>query len=86
MSDRPSKVRITENEDGSFNVHLPDGHTIPCQTRVDAELILSAVLQHYEGNTERKLPRETLAALERTGRSAVNSMLYRSVMHRVADE
>lgn len=80
MSETPSKVRITQN--GGFNVHLPDGDTILCKTRADAELILQAVLQHYEGN----FSRETLAALERTGRNAVNSLLYRAVMHLVADE
>jgi hypothetical protein len=37
-------------------------------------------------NTGRKLPRETLAALERAGLNAANSLLYRSAMHHVAEE
>ena len=75
----------------ALQVHLPDGSTLTCQNEskaeleIDAELVLDAYRRHHEGNTSRKLPRRTLA-LERAGCHAANSMLYRSVMDKLADE
>ena len=67
-------------------VLLVDGSKVTCQSPHDAELVLDADRRHYEGNTGRKLPRETLAALERAGLHAGNSMLYRSAMDNLAEE
>jgi hypothetical protein len=71
---------------GKFQVQLIDGSRVICWTQDDGELILDADRRHYEGNSGRKLPRRTLAALERGGLHAGNSMLYRSVLHNLADD
>jgi hypothetical protein len=81
-----SEPTIRQKAQGKVEVHLTDGSVITCQSRADAELVLDAARRFYEGNTGRKLPRETLAALERAGLNAANSRLYRSAMHHVAEE
>jgi len=72
-----------QNPNEQVAVQLVSGGQILCANREDAELVLDADRRHYEGNTGRKLPRRTLAALERAGHHAGNSMLYRSVMDKV---
>jgi hypothetical protein len=81
-----SKIGIQKSASGRFEVLLPDETKVACQSRHDAELVFDAVGRHYEGNTGRKLPRETLAALERAGLNAANSMLCRSAMDNLAEE
>jgi hypothetical protein len=81
-----SKPTIQQKAQGQVEVHLTDGSVIICQSRADAELVLDAARRFYEGDTGRKLPGETLAALERAGLNAANSLLYRSAMHHVAEE
>jgi len=66
-------------------VHLIGGEKIVCQSREDAELVRDAERRFFEGNNGRLLPRKTLVALERAGLNGHNSMLYRSVMHKLAD-
>jgi len=73
-------------ESGKFEVQLIDGSRVICWNQEDGQLMLDADRRHYEGNSGRKLPRRTLAALERAGLHAGNSMLYRSVLHNLADE
>ena len=85
MSAEPSAA-IHQNDAKKFEVQLVDGGKIICDSQADAELVLDAVRRFYEGNTGRKLPRETLAALETAGLNATNSLLYRSAMHHVAAE
>ncbi len=81
-----SNLTIQQNSSGKFEVQLVDGDKITSDSHADAELVLGAVRRFYEGNTGRKLPRQTLAALERAGLHATNSVLYRSAMHHLADE
>lgn len=75
-----------QNTTPKVQVHFVGGGTLVCASPADADLVLDAEQRLYEGNTGRKLPRETLAALERAGQNGANSLLYRSVMHNVADE
>jgi len=63
-----------------------DGNKVICQSQGDAELVLDAGRRFYEGIAGRKLPRQTLAALERAGLNAANSMLYRFAMHNLSEE
>jgi hypothetical protein len=81
-----SKLGIQQNASGLFEVQLAEGDTVTCQSRDDAELVLDAARRFYEGNSGRKLPRRTLAVLERAGLHAANSVLYRSVMGNLAEE
>jgi hypothetical protein len=81
-----SNLGIQQNASGKFEVQCGDGNKVPCESRADAELVFDAVRRHYEGNTGRRLPRQTLAALERAGLHAHNSMLYRSAMDNLAEE
>jgi hypothetical protein len=81
-----STFTFQPNVSRQIDVQLVDGSRVVCQNRGDAELVLDADRRHYEGDSGRILPRETLAALERTGRHAGNSMLYRSAMRNVAQE
>jgi hypothetical protein len=77
---------IQQKAQGRVEVHLTDGSVITCQSRADAELVLDAARRFYEGDTGRKLPQETLAALERAGLNAANSPLYGSAIRHVAEE
>jgi hypothetical protein len=77
---------IQQNADGQIEERLPDGSSVICASRADAELVLGAVQRFFEGDTGRKLPRQTLAALERAGMNAANSVLYRSALHNVGAE
>ena len=79
-----SEPSVQQNANGQFEVHLMDGSKITCQSHEDAELVLDAVRRFYEGNTGRRLGRQHLAALDRAGLNAANSMLYRSVLHNLA--
>jgi hypothetical protein len=81
-----SRLTIKQKAQSQVEVHLTDGSVITCQSRSDAELVLDAARRFYEGDTGRKLPRETLAALGRAGLNAANSVLYRSAMRHVAEE
>ncbi len=81
-----SNYPMQQNVNRKIQVQLVDGGTVICSSRDDAELVLDADRRHYEGNTGRKLPRRTLAALERVGFTAANSMLYRSAMDKLAEE
>ncbi len=72
-----------QNSGGQVIVTLVSGGSITCASQDDAELVRDADRRHYEGNTGRRLPRRTLDALERAGQNANNSMLYRSVMHKL---
>jgi len=81
-----SNLAVQQNASGKFEVQLVDGGKIICDGRADAELVLDPVRRFFEGDTRRKLPRETLGALERAGLNAANSVLYRSAMHHVAEE
>ena len=65
---------------------MTDGSVITCQSRHDADLVLDADRRLYERHTDRKLPRATLAALERAGLNVANSLLYRSAMDHVTEE
>ena len=49
----------------------------------DVDLIREAERAFYSGNPNEKLPPETLDALWRAGMNEVNSMLFRSTMHKV---
>jgi hypothetical protein len=80
------KDLISQSSGGRFEVHLVDRSSLTCQSREDAELVLDADRRHYEGNTGRKLPRRTLAALTRAGLHARNAMLFRSAMPNLAKE
>ena len=77
---------IQQNAVGQVKVRLPDERSAICASRADAELVLGAVQRFFEGQTGRKLSRETLAALERAGMNAANSVLYRSALHNVEEE
>jgi hypothetical protein len=85
MSEK-SKLCILQNANGQFEVRLMDGNKATCASQHDAELVLAAVRRFYDGNTGRRLPRRTLAALERAGLDAANSVLYRSAMHNLSRE
>jgi hypothetical protein len=78
------KVDIRQNANGKFEVELVDGSKVACASRNDAELVLDADRRIYEGDTNRKLPRETLAALERAG--LARCMLYRLTMHNLEED
>jgi hypothetical protein len=77
------KFGIQQNATGQCEVQLADGSRVTCQSRADAELVFDAARRFYEGAPGRKLPRQTLAALERAGLNATNSLLYRSAIHNV---
>jgi hypothetical protein len=66
-------------------VQLIGGDTVVCESPKDAELVRDAARRFCEGNNGRLLPRETLAAMERAGLNGHNSVLYRSVMDKLAD-
>src|SRR5262249_32068302 len=74
------------SEQADNDLRLPDGSSVICTSRADAELVLDAVRRFFEGDTGRKLPRQTLAALERAGMTAANSVLYRSALHQVEEQ
>jgi hypothetical protein len=78
------KLDILENGSGKFEVQFLDGSKVGCQNRGDAELVLDAVRRFYEGNTNRRLPRRTLAALERAG--VARSLLFRSAMRNLEED
>ena len=78
-----SDGHCSEPEDN--DLRLPDGSSVICASRADAELVLDAVRRFFEGDTGRKLPRQTLAALERAGMTAANSVLDRSALHQVEE-
>ena len=79
-----SKLGVYLNANGKFEVLLLGGGKITCENRGDGDAVLDAARRFYEGNSGRKLLRRTLAALERSGMNAANSMLYRSAMRHVA--
>jgi hypothetical protein len=81
-----SNYPTQQNVSRQIQVQLVDGSRITCRSEDDAQLVLDADRRHYEGNTGRKLPRRTLAALERAGLTASNSMLYRSAMDKLAED
>ena len=83
METQPS---IHLHVNGNFEVWIPGNNSVTCHSRADAELVLDFVRRFYEGNTGRKLARETLAALGRAGLQPANSVWYRSAMHHVANE
>jgi hypothetical protein len=73
------------NVEGPFEAYLVDGSTLTCGSLEDARLVIDAYERFYEGNSGRKLPKCTLAALERAGQNGANSMLYRSVLHNLQE-
>ena len=74
----------TESE--QVEIQLVDGSKIICQSRDDAALILDADRRFYTGNTGRRLPQQTVAAMERAVLHALNSRLYRSTMDKLAQD
>jgi hypothetical protein len=81
-----SNFTIQQDAHNQFELQLVDGNKVICQSQGDAELVLDAGRRFYEGIAGRKLPRQTLAALERAGLNAANSMLYRFAMHNLSEE
>jgi hypothetical protein len=67
------------------DVVLVDGERVRCANPEDAALVRDADQRLYEGEPGRKLPGHTLAALERAGLNANNSVLYRSVLGNLED-
>jgi hypothetical protein len=82
-----SKIDATEQPTNRpVIVTLVGGHRVTCPSLEDAELVRGADRRRYEGQNGRKLPRQTLAALERAGLHRGNSQLYRSALHNLEDQ
>ncbi|HKI38464.1 MAG TPA: hypothetical protein VKA46_41835 [Gemmataceae bacterium] len=78
---------VGQNVSRRVEVTLNGGTKVLCASRQDAELVLDADRRRYEGNTGRKLPRQTLDALRRAGHHEANSDLYRVTLnHMEADD
>ncbi len=82
MNAKP-KLNSRRKVNAQCEVHLVGGSTVFCQNREDTELVLDAEKRFFEGSNGRRLPRQTVGALERSG--LAGSVLHRSSLRNLDD-